>query len=249
MKARATQMTRRLSSAGGIVALLWLAMSLAAVAAPAAAQAAASTGLPWLRVSPAAGARPQIMDSAGRTVVLRGVNAVGLEDDFYRAANGSAAGPSPFWPVAPSSYSGVCPANSSVAGEPPLCEAQAALSAYQQSAAAGAQNDFAQMRTLGFNVVRLPVSWSLLEPRPGAYDSAYLDRIAQVIGWSQQQGVYVLIDMHQDDYSRFTPESVPLSVPRRSVRRASRRTTPTARLAGPWSPTGFPPRPSPVSHR
>ena len=33
--------------------------------------------------------------------------------------------------------------------------------------APGSGNDFAQMRALGFNVIRLVLNWSQLEPRPG----------------------------------------------------------------------------------
>jgi endoglycosylceramidase len=130
-------------------------------------ESATSSGLPWLRVGHVAGARAEITDRAGRTVILRGVNVAGLEDDFYRAPDGSAAGPGPFWPVDPSAYVQSCPANSNRAGQPPVCEVQAGLPEYEQSAADTSQNDLAQMRALGFNVIRLPVSWSLLEPTPG----------------------------------------------------------------------------------
>jgi endoglycosylceramidase len=34
-----------------------------------------------------------------------------------------------------------------------------------------------------------------------------------VVRWAGQQGIYVLIDMHEDSYSRFTPESAPVSIP------------------------------------
>jgi endoglycosylceramidase len=99
------------------------------------------------------------------------------------------------------------------AGEAPVCEVQAGLPEYTQSSTPGAANDFAQMRALGFNFVRLGVSWSQLEPTPGAYSSTYLDRVAQVVGWASEQGIYVLLDMHQDNYSRFTPQTAPLSIP------------------------------------
>lgn len=149
----------------------------------------ASSALPWLHVEHPAGELAQVTDSSGRTVILRGVNIVGLEDDFYRLPDGTAAGPEPFWSIKPSDYAGKCPANSLVSGQAPVCE-----------------SDFAQMRALGFNVVRLPVSWSLLEPTPGKYDATYVARVAQVVGWAKAQGIYTLIDMHEDSYSRFTPE-------------------------------------------
>jgi endoglycosylceramidase len=155
----------------------------------------------------------QIVDAQGRTVVLRGVNLVGLEDDVYQTANGQEPGPAPFWPETPSSYDGKCPTNSHQISEPAVCEVQAGLPEYDQSGGAGSENDLAQMRALGFNVIRLPVSWSQLEPTPGTYSTTYIDRIAQVVGWAAQQGIYVLIDMHQDNYSRFTPQTSPLTIP------------------------------------
>jgi endoglycosylceramidase len=141
------------------------------------------------------------------------VNLVGLEDDVYTTAGGGEPGPAPFWPIDPSDYDGTCPTNSHDISEPPVCEVQAGLPMYQQSDAADSHNDLAQMRGLGFNFIRLPVNWSQLEPTPGDYSATYIDRIAQVVEWARQQGIYVLLDMHEDNYSRFTPETAPVSLP------------------------------------
>jgi endoglycosylceramidase len=51
------------------------------------------------------------------------------------------------------------------------------------------------------NAVRLCIFWDGLEPQPGHFDKAYLDRIADVVRKAKQQGLYVLLDMHQDLYS------------------------------------------------
>ena len=59
------------------------------------------------------------------------------------------------------------------------------------------------MRALGFNVVRLVLNWSQLEPTAGTYSATYLNRVAQVVGWAREQGIYVILDMHQDQYSRY----------------------------------------------
>lgn len=61
--------------------------------------------------------------------------------------------------------------------------------------------DFAQIRRWGMNVVRLCIFWDGLEPQPGTFDHAYLERIATLVGFAKQQGLYVLLDMHQDLYS------------------------------------------------
>src|SRR5437763_972104 len=68
-----------------------------------------TTSLPWLTVAHPAGQRPQIVDPAGRTVILHGVNAVGLEDDFYSTPSGHDPGPDPIFPTSPTAYQGVCP--------------------------------------------------------------------------------------------------------------------------------------------
>lgn len=63
--------------------------------------------------------------------------------------------------------------------------------------------EFAEMATLGFDVVRLLVSWSSLEPEPGRIDEDYVARIRDAVDAAAAQGLYTVIDMHQDAYSRF----------------------------------------------
>jgi endoglycosylceramidase len=70
--------------------------------------------------------------------------------------------------------------------------------------------DFAQIRAWGMNAVRLCIFWDGLEPKPGHFDDAYLDRIAKLIGYAKQQRLYVLLDMHQDLYSVKFSDGAPL---------------------------------------
>ena len=51
---------------------------------------------------------------------------------------------------------------------------------------------------LGWNAVRLLLSWSRVEPAPGVYDEAYLDSIEQAIALLESRGVYAIVDLHQD---------------------------------------------------
>ena len=158
--------------------------------------------LPFLHVvtpAPTGDATPYLADSSGRQVLLRGVAAVGLQDVAYPNANGKPA----LFPVSPSDYDGKCPKATPLIPQPPLCEVSATQPAYQQSISGSSGNDFAQMRALGYNLVRLVLNWSQLEPNAGVYNTTYLDRIAQVVGWAEQQGIYVILDMHQDQYSRY----------------------------------------------
>ncbi|MFC1414862.1 glycoside hydrolase family 5 protein [Streptacidiphilus sp. N1-12] len=73
--------------------------------------------------------------------------------------------------------------------------------------------DFAGMAALGFNVVRLNVSWSLLEPQRGHWDPAYLKRIQDAVAQAAAQGMYTDIDMHQDAWSRYLAAPAGTSCP------------------------------------
>jgi endoglycosylceramidase len=59
------------------------------------------------------------------------------------------------------------------------------------------------MAALGFNSLRLPLSWSLLEPERGRFSQTYVDRAAQVVDWAKARDIHVIIDMHQNAYSRY----------------------------------------------
>jgi endoglycosylceramidase len=185
-----------------VVTAVTAAATLVAPAIPAGASAPATLPLGFLHVvTPTSGSdrTAYLADAAGREVLLHGAAAVGMEDVAYPNADG---GPAAF-PVAPSAYDGTCPKASPLVPQPPLCEVQASLPAFAQSTAPASGDDFAQMRALGFDVVRLVLNWSQLEPTPGHYSATYLNRVAQVVGWARQQGIYVILDMHQDQYSRF----------------------------------------------
>ena len=62
--------------------------------------------------------------------------------------------------------------------------------------------DAATMERFGFNLLRLPISWSALEPARGRFDAAYLDRIAGVLALCRSHGILVLLDFHQDAFSK-----------------------------------------------
>jgi endoglycosylceramidase len=71
------------------------------------------------------------------------------------------------------------------------------------------REDFSAMQGLGFDVVRLIVSWSALEPTPGSFDDAYVARIRSAVSWARAAGIYVVLDMHQDAWGKYiaTPPS------------------------------------------
>ena len=61
-----------------------------------------------------------------------------------------------------------------------------------------ARKDPARMAAIGWNAVRLLVSWSRIEPRPGRYDRAYLGQVASTVRTLARRGIYSIIDLHQD---------------------------------------------------
>ncbi len=60
--------------------------------------------------------------------------------------------------------------------------------------------DFADMAALGMNVVRLTLSWSLLEPARGEVSRPYIARIHQAVDQARAHGLRVLLDLHQDGW-------------------------------------------------
>ena len=145
------------------------------------AHAAKPTGLGFLHVGATSGPAglKQVVDEQGRTVILRGVNVNGLVDYWTPSLV-------PPYPIGPDAYDGRCPADSAVTTAVPLCE-----------------SDLDEIAALGFDSIRLPVSWSLLEPTPGHLDKTPVDRIAQVVGWARARDIRVVIDLHQDAWSKF----------------------------------------------
>ncbi len=70
---------------------------------------------------------------------------------------------------------------------------------------------YRQLKEWGFNVIRLGVIWDGIEPEPGVYDEKYLDEIEKRVNWAAQNGIYVMLDMHQDLYGISMSEKDPNS--------------------------------------
>jgi endoglycosylceramidase len=61
--------------------------------------------------------------------------------------------------------------------------------------------DYARVRDAwGMNALRFVMPWAAIEPEPGHYDDAYLDQVAERIGWAADHRLLVVLDMHQDVY-------------------------------------------------
>ena len=133
--------------------------------------------------------RRNLLDPHGRQRLLRGVN-IGVQ---WWAADGR--------PTDPQAYAeGRCPpVNATTAKlnwrQPPVCGVEAGRGKWNQSTDPLSRNDMAQIRAMGFNVVRLAIGWASLEPEPGKVSAEYIERIAQVVEWAEEQDVWVFIDL------------------------------------------------------
>lgn len=170
-----------------------------------------TTSLPWLSVRPVDKvANPSshrdfvIVDEFGRELTLRGACLEAEERDVSPSDR----------PTDPNVYAnGACPPNqigkNATTGsgygyeEPPICGVDFGKGRFMANDTDEGLNDFASARALGLNIMRLCLSWSELEPFPGTYDQMYIDRVAQLVSWAKEQGVYVILDLHQDLYSLF----------------------------------------------
>jgi endoglycosylceramidase len=65
-----------------------------------------------------------------------------------------------------------------------------------------ADADCQRMRALGLDFLRLPINWSGIEPAAGSYDESYLDRVDAAVQCAARAGMVVMIDLHQDAYSK-----------------------------------------------
>ena len=56
------------------------------------------------------------------------------------------------------------------------------------------------MRAQGFDVVRIPVSWSLLEPQPRSFSRSYLRQVEAMVALCARAGLYTVLDLHTEDF-------------------------------------------------
>lgn len=123
---------------------------------------------------------PRFKDVHGRTVLLRGANLGGSSKVPYRP-DGAADHSEDFFDHRRVSF----------VGRPfPLEQAD---------------EHFSRLREWGLTFLRFLVTWEAVEHAgPGIYDQGYLDYLYQIIEKAGQHGLTLVIDPHQDVWSRFS---------------------------------------------
>ncbi|MFX0107016.1 MAG: cellulase family glycosylhydrolase [Candidatus Hodarchaeota archaeon] len=124
--------------------------------------------------------REWFVDNKGRKVLLRGIN-LGGSSKIPMKPNGATHITTDF-----SDHRDV-----SFVGRPfPLTEAE---------------EHFQRIRHWGFNCLRLVATWEAIEHAgPGLYDTEYLDYVDELVKIASSHGFYILIDPHQDCWSRMS---------------------------------------------
>jgi len=69
----------------------------------------------------------------------------------------------------------------------------------------------------GINTLRLLFTWEAFEPSRCHYDTAYMQYYKQVVQWADERGLYVIVDFHQDAYSRYSIDGCGEGFPEWSV--------------------------------
>lgn len=56
----------------------------------------------------------------------------------------------------------------------------------------------------GINVIRFLFTWEAFEPIKCQYDESYLSYYEQAVQWAAERDIYVIVDFHQDAFSRYS---------------------------------------------
>ena len=81
---------------------------------------------------------------------------------------------------------------------------------YAADATGFGEDDARFLARNGLTTVRLGLIWRAVEPKPGQYDDAYLDRVARTVRVLDRHGIVSLLDFHQDLFhERFQGEGAP----------------------------------------
>lgn len=66
----------------------------------------------------------------------------------------------------------------------------------------GFEKAFGYFRRSGFNLLRFGIFWDGAEPEPGQVDMEYLRKVKDIVNLAEENGIYILLDMHQDLFAQ-----------------------------------------------
>ncbi|HEY9033782.1 MAG TPA: cellulase family glycosylhydrolase [Pseudomonadales bacterium] len=78
----------------------------------------------------------------------------------------------------------------------------------------------------GINTLRLLFTWEALEANRCHYDEAYMQYYEQVVEWAAERDLYVIVDFHQDAYSRYSIDGCGEGFPEWAIHSSVERKTP-----------------------
>jgi aryl-phospho-beta-D-glucosidase BglC (GH1 family) len=149
-----------------------------------------------------------LRDGMNRYVMLHGVNLSGSTKVPY-TVDGKVIGPDQMREVnakgTPSYVGRPMPPDCAYGTQkaPDCCDPTAADGEANACKWDAADRMWRDVRDAGFNSVRFLVNWEGVEPlRRGEYDAAYLATVRKNVELANKYGIYMLIDMHQDSFSR-----------------------------------------------
>ncbi len=74
---------------------------------------------------------------------------------------------------------------------------------YLEGCMRDAKNELPMMLENGCNLIRLGITWEILEPEEGKYDTKAVALVKDFVRECAKNNVYVMLDMHQDLYSPY----------------------------------------------